>query len=100
MIRCFNGHVIDSVEAFCICLKRYAYPCRYVDLIPRFGRSVPQLCMAANGITCLIFNRIHHLLTDLDQPWLSPQDLKTFADSIHNSGAALENSWGFFDGTV
>ena len=56
--------------------------------------------MAANVITCLIFNRIYHLLTDLDQPWLSPQDLKTSAGSIYNSGAALENSWGFFDGTV
>ena len=100
MIRCYNGHVMNSVEALCICLKRYAYPCRYVDLIPRFGRSVPQLCMAANVITELIFNRFHHLLTDLDQPWLSPQNLKTFADSIHNSGAALENCWGFVDGTV
>ena len=55
--------------------------------------------MAANVITDLIVNRFHHLLTDLDQPWLSPQNLKTFADSIQNSGAALENCWGFVDGT-
>ncbi len=31
--RCYNGLVVDSVEALCICLKRFAYPCRFADLI-------------------------------------------------------------------
>ena len=31
--RCYNGLVVDSVEALCICLKRFAYPCRYADLV-------------------------------------------------------------------
>ena len=43
--RCYNGLVVDSVEALCICFKRFAYPCQYADLIPRFGRPVPQLSM-------------------------------------------------------
>ena len=34
VVRCENGVVVDSVEALCIFLKRFAYPCRYVDLIP------------------------------------------------------------------
>ena len=100
VIRCYNGVVIDSVEALCICLKRYAYPCRYADLIPRFGRPVPQLCMAANVVTEMIYNRYSHLLTDLDQPWLSPQNLQGYACAVHNSGATLDNCWGFVDGTV
>ena len=100
LVRCYNGIVIDSVEALCICLKRYAYPCRYADLIPRFGRPVPQLCMAANVITDMIFDRFRRLLTDLDQPWLSPHNLQAYADAIHNRGAALENCWGFVGGTV
>ena len=98
MVRCYNGIVIDSVEALCICLKRYAYPCRYTALIPRFGRPVPQLCMAANVITDMIFHRFHCLLTDLDQPWLSPHNLQTYADAIHNRCTALENCWGFVNG--
>ena len=65
VIRCYNGVVIDSVEALCICLKRYAYPCRYADLIPRCSRPVPQLCMAANAITEMIYNRYSNLLTDV-----------------------------------
>ena len=30
-----NGMLIESIEALCICLKRYTYPCRYADLVPR-----------------------------------------------------------------
>ena len=25
--RCYNGLVVDSVEAMCICLKRFTHPC-------------------------------------------------------------------------
>ena len=56
--------------------------------------------MAANHVTDHIFARFNHLLTDLDQLWLSPQNLQTFADAVHNRGAALDNCWGFVDGTV
>ena len=47
-IVCYNGVNVDMVEALCIFLKRFAYPCRYVDMIPRFGRPEPQLCMISN----------------------------------------------------
>ena len=42
----------------------------------------------------------NHRLSDLNQGWLSPRCLKAFADSIHSKGAALDNVWGFIDGTV
>ena len=99
-IRCYNGTVINSIEALCITLKRFTYPCRYVDLIPRFARPVPHLCMASNLITDTIFDRFQHLLTNINQPWLSPPNLKLFADAIHYQGAALNKCWGFVDGTV
>ena len=41
-----------------------------------------------------------HLLTILNQPWLSVDNLKLFAYAIHAKGAALDNCWGFVDGTV
>ena len=43
---------------------------------------------------------MNHLLIDLNQPWLSPQNLENFAFAIHAKGAALTNCWGFVDGTV
>lgn len=97
---CYNGVKVDKMEAFCIFLKRFAYPCRYVDMIPRFGRPEPQLCMISN----MIMNELHytysHLLTDLNQNWLMPVHLEEFATAIHDKGAALQNCWGFVDGTV
>ena len=36
----------------------------------------------------------------MNQAWLSPPNLQSFADAIHNKGAALNNCWGFVDGTV
>lgn len=92
--------VVDSVEALCICLKRFAYPCRYADLIPRFGRPVPQLCMTTKTIVDDLYERHSHLFQDLNQPWLSPENLQEYATAIHNKGAALNNCWGFVDGTV
>ena len=90
-IKCQNGVIVDTVEGLCILLKRFAYPCRYVDLIPRFGRPISQLCMVTNLLVDHIFDRFGYLLTNLDQPWLSRHHLQLFADAIHNKGAALDN---------
>lgn len=98
--RCYNGLVVDSVEALCICLKRFAYPCRYADLVSRFGRPVPQLRMITNTVVDDLYERYSRLFHDLDQPWLSPENLSLYAAAVHNRGAALNNCWGFVDGTV
>ena len=90
-IRCYNSTVMQSVEALCITPKRFAYPCRYVDLILRFTRTVSHLCMASNLITDEIFNRFQHLLTSMNQPGCLRQHLQSFADAIHNKEAALES---------
>ena len=97
---CYNGINVDRTEALCIFLKRFAYPCRYVDLIPRFARPEPQLCMISNAVLNSIYTNWRHLLSDLDQPWLSRPHLQTFAEVIKEKGAALQNCWGFIDGTV
>lgn len=56
--------------------------------------------MLVNEMISLIFARHGHLLTDFNQPWLSPANLVTFADAVYRKGAALENCWGFVDGTM
>ena len=47
---CNNGVVCDSVEAFRIFVKHFAYPCRYQDIIYKFARPVPSLCIALNAM--------------------------------------------------
>ena len=39
-IVCSQRSVCDGMEAMCILLKRVAYPCRYTDMVPRFGRNL------------------------------------------------------------
>ena len=99
-IKCQNGVVADTIEGLCMLLKRFAYPCRYVDLIPRFGRPISQVCMVTNRLVDHILDRFGHLLINLDQLWLSRHHLQLFADAIYNKGAALDTCWGFVDGTV
>ena len=54
-ITCPNGIKVTGIEALCVCLKRFAYPCRYSDLIPRFARDIPQICLISNAM----MNHIH-----------------------------------------
>ena len=98
--RFYNGVVVDAVDALCICFRRLAYPCRYGDLIHCFARSVPQLSMVANLVADEIYGRFSDRLTSTNQPWLSSENLRRFADVIHAKGVALDNCWGFVNGTV
>lgn len=100
IFKCSNGVVVNPVEALRICLKRFTYPCRYADLVPRFGRPVPQLFMVTNLMVDYLYNRYSKVLHNFDQPWRAPLHLQMYADAIHNKGAALGNCWGFIDGTV
>ena len=82
-----------------VLLKRFAYPCRFADMVARFGRPVPQLYTITNRMMGYLFDEYSHL-ADLNQPWLSRDRPRHFAATIHNKGAPLKNCWGFIDGTV
>ena len=100
-IRCYNGMVFNKEEALCIFLKRYAYPCRYQDLMLRSGqRAVPQLCMISNQVQNIIYENWGFLMRNMNQNWLSRRNLELFAEVIHTKGAPLDNCWGFADGTT
>ncbi|XP_066914769.1 uncharacterized protein [Clytia hemisphaerica] len=97
---CRNRLHVDGIEALCILLKRFSYPIRFGDMVPRFGRSEPQLCMITGDITNFVYNMHHQKLSDFNQQWPSPANLQNFANAIHQAGAPLDNCWGFVDGTV
>lgn len=96
----YNDLKVDPLEALCVVLSRIAYPCRYFNMISRFGRAVPQLSMIFNQTIDFIDSNWGHLLQNMNQPWLTPGNLMLFANAIHMRGAALDNFWGFIDGTV
>ena len=97
---CYNGLKIDGMEGLSIFLKRYAHPCRYSDMVPKFARPVAQLCMASNLVMDYLYTHWHHLLSTLNLPWLSPDNLERFANAVYQNSGALQNCFGFVDGTV
>ena len=85
----------------CPCwLNDLHFPCRYLDMIARFARPVPQLCMASILVMDYICTAWGRLLTNLNQPWLSPVNLERFPNAVFEKGAPLSNCIGFVDGTV
>ena len=100
VIRCYNNVSIHKVEALCMTLQRYSYPCRHLDMMSNFGRTIPQSSIVVTHVTNFLHTRWGHLLTNLNQNWLSPASLENFAEAIQRRGAGIDNCWNFVDGTV
>ena len=92
--------VVGGTEGLCMLLKRLTYPCRYGDMLPRFGRPVSVLCMATNWVLDHIYAIHHRRINHWNAEILSPAALQVYADIIHQKGAPLQNCFGFIDGTV
>lgn len=92
--------VVGGTEGLCMLLKRLTYPCRYGDMLPRFGRPVSVLCMATNCVLDHIYAIHHRRINHWNAEILGPAALQAYADTIHQKGAPLQNCFGFIDGTV
>ncbi|PFX32346.1 hypothetical protein AWC38_SpisGene2769 [Stylophora pistillata] len=77
----FKRTVTDKLEGLCLLLKQTAYPCRYSDLIPRFGRPVPELSMITNCVIDHLYNNGHRK-TQWNRQILNPPLLQTYTDAI------------------
>ena len=62
-ILCYNNVPVDGVEALCTFLKRFSYPCRYVDMVPIFPRPIPQLSIICNHVTDKVYSDWGHVLS-------------------------------------
>ena len=96
----YKGSYCQGLEALCILLKRLAYPVRYCDMVPRFGRSVPDLCKIYHLMLNHIYDNFSYLLQQWDTPFLSQELLQSYANAVHAKGAPLKNCFGFVDVTV
>ena len=80
--------------------KKACFSMSIFYMMPRFARPVTQLRMTCNEIIHWFDSRWGFKLTDLNQQWLTPQNLMSFPNSIYQKGAALDNVWGFVDCTL
>ena len=96
--KCVNGMICDRTEGLCIVLKRFAYPCRFSDMIPIFGRSVSEPSIITNEVIDWMYTEHGHRVSNPNHGILSPALLRTYADSISDN--CFDNCFGFIDGTV
>lgn len=75
-----------------------SYPNRLVDLKKMFYRSKGNLSLIFNHTMDLILQNFEHLLSEVDQWWLTTEYLKLYSDAVFDKGAPLKNCWGFIDG--
>ena len=97
---CYQKSVSNGMEGLCMLLRRLAYPCRYSDMIPRFSTPIPVLSMVTNEVVDFIYNTHSHKITEWNHALLSSALLQTYADAVYEKGAALNNCFGFINGTV
>lgn len=100
VITYYQRSVCSGLEALCIVLKRLAYPCRYADMILRFARPVPVLCMINNHMMDLIYQMHGQRILQWNNALLNPRALQEYATAITVQGSPLDNCFGFIDGTV
>ena len=62
-IHCPQRIICDRIEGLCMLLRRFSYPCRYLDMISRFGRPVPELCMITNEVMDNMFDTHSHRIS-------------------------------------
>ena len=75
-------------------LKEHTYELKEVFGIPDEIRTYNRLCVNGIESLCMFLKRF------FEQEILSPQNLVKYANAIHESGAPIQNCWGFVDGTV
>ena len=88
-----NSYFVSLAVAPCIILRWFVYPCRYCDMITRFGISVWPSCIL-NQMLDFFYVRFSHM----DETKLSSENLINFANAVHNKGGAFDNYWVFMDG--
>ena len=61
---------------------------------------VAVLSMVCNDDLDFVYDRHGHRITQWNPTVLSPADLQIYSDAVAAKGAALQNCFGFTDGTV
>ena len=91
---------VSGNEAFCILLRRLAYPCRWLELRRLFGRTTGTLSRIFYHILRHISAKFSHLMRTLNQDWLTEEDFQLFAAAVAGKGGTVPGCFGFIDGTA
>ena len=95
-----NGYRLNPILATCIVLRRFAGPCRWVDLEEVFGKHSSQLSeIFWECLEKFVETRGHLLTGDVCAEFVA-EKASTCAEAVHRKSQAMSNCIGFIDGTV
>ena len=99
--KCPQGSVANGLEALCMLLKRLSYPCRYADMVPRFGRSIPFLSVVTNQVLDFIYDTHRQRILQWNHDLLNPRSLEEYTCTLYpEKGLHSTTALVFVDGTV
>ena len=87
IIRCQQRTTCNGIEGLCMLLKRFSYPCWYSDIIYRFGRPAPEICMIVNTLVDCIFDNHGQRISQWNIDVLGQPLLQEYADVIHRKSS-------------
>ena len=73
---------------------------RFTDMVPLFGHNPTEICLIFNEVLDFISQHHYHRLQSWDSNFLQPRFLQSYADTVSQEGAPLNNCLGFVDGTL
>ncbi|OQV15754.1 hypothetical protein BV898_10091 [Hypsibius exemplaris] len=94
--------IVSSLEVLCIVLRRLSYPGRLRDLQTFFPRHHTTLSRIFNFGLNWIYEKTHHLIDTLQQPFLTRERMDQYAAVIANESGHLSRGmriFAFIDGT-
>lgn len=98
--RCSQRSVFGEMDGLSRLLERLAYPCRYSDIIPGFGRPVPEMSMMTSVVLDWSYNEHGHHLTGFNNPSCPVPLCENMQMQSIKKGAPLNNCWDFVNRTV
>lgn len=93
-----NGSVASKIQGLCVMLHCLSFPHCFTDAAALFGCSKPVMSHIFSQVADTIYQVWKHLLL-FDHVWLTPEYLEQLAAAVQEQGGALDNCWGFLDGT-
>jgi len=94
-----NRLAVDSVECFCVVLRRLASPCRWYDMEELFGRHAPALCVVFYATLEVLMRRWDPLLSEWRVDFLRER-AALYSTKIEEAGAYLDKCVGCIDVTT
>ena len=65
-----------------------AYPSCHSDILYRFGKTVPQICLVRNQIFHIVVSHFGRLL----------QDMNNVGNTVYRKSTTIDNVWGLSTG--